>query len=672
MNSDDAQKRIGYLRRELREHNRLYYIEAMPRISDREYDALYHELEELEAQFPALVTPDSPTQRVGGAPIEGFESVRHAVPMMSLGNTYDKSELVAFDQRVKRLIPGIPYSYVLEPKIDGVALSLRYEDGLLVRAATRGDGQIGDDVTANIKTIPSIPMRLAGAHPPAVLEARGEVYMRKDGFMTINRQREEAGLAPFANPRNAAAGSLKQLDPRIVAQRPLDVVFYAVGELDGIAFPTHARLLEGLRALGLRAGVHYWKEDSIEGILSALDTLEGMRHDFPYEMDGGVIKINERDLYETLGATAKSPRWAVAYKYEAERAETILKEITVQVGRTGVLTPVAELEPVTVAGSTIRRATLHNEDEIKRKDIRIGDHVYVEKAGEVIPAVVGVNESARTGDETLFEMPKACPVCNGPVVRNEGEVALRCENLLCPAQIKNWVRHFASRGAMDIEGLGDVLVEQLVDSGIVQSPADLFTLTREQLSGLERMGDKSAANILAALEASRQRDFWRKLAALGIPHVGTRCAQILEESFDNIHVLMEATPEQLEAIRDVGPVVAESIHTFLHNERNRKIIEELIAAGVTFARNKPAVAAEGPFTGKTVVLTGGLARCSRDEAAEMIRARGGKTSSSVSKNTDYVVAGENAGSKYDKAVQLNIPILDEEAFFRMLEAEGAP
>jgi len=672
MNIDDAQKRMNYLSREIRRHNDLYYIKAMPDISDRDYDALYRELEDLEAEFSTLMAPDSPTQRVGGTPLDGFSTVEHAVPMMSLSNTYDKNELKEFDQRIQRLIPDRTYTYVLEPKIDGVALSLRYEKGILIQASTRGDGRTGDDVTANIKTIRSIPMRLATAHPPAVLEVRGEVYMRKDGFLVMNKQREEAGLAPFANPRNAAAGSLKQLDSRMVAKRPLDAVFYAVGALDGITFETHTQLLDVLKTMGLQSSTHRWTSDNIGGILTALDELEDMRHDFPYEMDGGVIKINERNLYDELGATAKSPRWAVAYKYEPERAETLLKEITVQVGRTGVLTPVAELEPITVAGSTISRATLHNADEIRRKDIRIGDHVYVEKAGEVIPAVVGVHTETRTGQEIIFQMPKVCPVCNGPVTQKEGEVALRCENMLCPAQIKRWIRHFASRSAMDIEGLGEALVEQLVDSGSIQSPADLFALSRDQLSKLDRMGGKSADNILQALETCKSRDFWRKLTAIGIPHVGTRCAQILEEQFEDIQALMQALPSQLEAIHDVGPIVAESIYAFLHNERNGRIIEELMDAGVTFKREKPVVSVAGPFAGKTFVLTGTLSRCSRDEAGEMVRARGGKTSSSVSKKTDYVVAGEKAGSKRDKALKLNVPILTENDFFTMIESSDAP
>ena len=483
MSMKDTETRLAELRGQLSEHNRRYYMEAQPSISDREYDALLKELEELETAHPELITPDSPTQRVGGTPLEGFQSVEHRVPMMSLSNTYNKDELFDFDKRLAKLLDDRPYTYVLEPKIDGVAVSLRYEKGILVLGCTRGDGQKGDDITSNIKTIRSIPLRLVGDGVPDVLEVRGEVYMTKQGFVALNEDRQEQGLPVFANPRNSAAGSLKQLDPKTVAQRPLEAIFYAVGEYEGIDFPTHEDFLEAIKDFGLRVNPCQWSCANITAVIDGLGELEMKRHEFEFEMDGGVIKVNERSLYDELGYTAKSPRWATSYKYEPERAETTLKEITVQVGRTGVLTPVAELEPVVVAGSTVSRATLHNLDEIRRKDIRIGDRVFVEKAGEVIPAVVGVKKEARSGGERVFDMPDTCPVCQTPVTRKEGEVASRCENMQCPAQLKQWIRHFAARGAMDIDGLGDSLVDQLVDAELVSSPADLYRLDLDVVAG---------------------------------------------------------------------------------------------------------------------------------------------------------------------------------------------
>ncbi len=672
MNRKQAQNRIESLRREIERHNELYYTEAQPEISDPAYDALVKELEKLESEFPDLVTPDSPTQRVGGRPLESFENVRHAVPMMSLSNTYSKDEVRRYDARIRKLLADESFRYIVEPKIDGVAVNLRYENGRLVLGATRGDGETGDNITENLKTIRSIPKSLKGtATPPPVLEVRGEVFMTREGFARLNQQREEAGQTVFANPRNATAGSLKQLDPRVVAKRPLDALFYSVGELDGVTFDTHGNLLDTLKQLGLPSHKRVWPCDSIDAVLTALDELQTMRHDFPFEIDGGVVKVNERALYERLGFTAKSPRWAIAYKYEAEQAETTLRDITVQVGRTGVLTPVAELEPVKVAGSTISRATLHNEDEIRRKDIRIGDRVRVEKAGEVIPAVASVNTQARTGKERVFHMPDTCPVCGGPATRREGEVALRCENLQCPAQRKQWLRHFASRGAMDIEGLGDALIEQLVDQKQVESITDLYRLNKEDLLKLERMGDKSAQNLLEGIDASRKRDFWRVLHALGIRHVGARSAQSLEEHFNDIDTLMNAGLEELDAIPDIGEVVAQSIHNFFRNPRNQKIIEELKDAGVTLKRTRPSVGPSAALKGKTFVLTGTLDHFTRDEASEIIRSLGGTVSSSVSSKTDYVVAGENPGSKRDKAQKLGVQILDESAFHKLIGKTGA-
>jgi DNA ligase (NAD+) len=663
----EARQRIEELRTEIERHNRLYYIDAKPEITDREYDALLQSLESLEQQHPELASATSPTQRVGGAPLENFESVKHAVPMMSLSNTYSKEELIEFDQRIRKLIPEETFDYILEPKIDGVAISLRYENGELVRAVTRGDGATGDDVTSNVRTIKSIPLKLADMMPPAILEVRGEIYMDTAGFSRLNEQRQEAGQEPFANPRNACAGSLKLLDPREVAKRPLDAIFYATGELDGVAFDTHEQMLLSLKRYGLRITPAYWLHDHIEGVLDRLDELESMRHEFPFEMDGGVIKVNERRLYEELGYTAKSPRWAVAYKYEPEQAETTLHAISIQVGRTGVLTPVAELEPVQLAGTTVKRATLHNEDEIRRKDIKVGDRVIIEKAGEIIPAVVKVVTEKRTGAETGFAMPDACPECGEEVEKREGEVALRCTNLQCPAQVKNWLTHFSSRGAMDINGLGESLVEQLVDSGLVKNPAELYSLKKIEVLGLERMGEKSADNLMAGIEESKSRPFEKVLFGLGIRHVGKGAASILANEFKTIDALMAATTESLEAIHDIGPIVGKSVVEYFLTPETREVIDLLRAAGVNFEQADTGGSNE--FEGLTFVLTGSLETMTREEGGDKIKARGGKISGSVSKKTSYLVAGESAGSKLTKAESLGVTILNEEQFIALLGSD---
>ena len=605
--------------------------------------------------------------------------------MISLANTYNKEELVEFDGRVRKLLGATPYSYVLEPKIDGVAISLRYEYGMLVRAVTRGDGTTGDDVTANIRTIRSIPLRLssvgeaslprgqrqdAASTFPAVLEVRGEVYMTRKGFAALNEERQEAGLEPFANPRNACAGSLKQLDPKIVASRPLDALFYGLGECSE-TFRTHEEMLSSFTNYGLRITPKFWVCSEIQEVLTRLDTLHNMRHEFPFEMDGGVIKVNQRDLYETLGSTAKSPRWAVAYKYEPEQAETLLKEITIQIGRTGVLTPVAELEPVQLAGTVVKRATLHNEDEIKRKDIRVGDRVIVEKAGEIIPAIVRVVTKKRTGIEQPFNMQAACEELGIHPVKIEGEVAWRIDDLHHPAMLKRWLTHFASRNGMDIDGLGESIVELLVDAGLVKSPADLYDLKKTQLLGLEGFKEKKAQNLIDGIAASKSRPFDRILFALGIRHVGSGSARVLAQSFPNIASLMAADIQILEKIRDIGPVVGKSICDFFQCPENRKLIERLQASGVNFAQTAKAESSE--FSGLTFVLTGTMESLSRDEAGEQIRARGGSVSSSVSKNTSYVVAGDNAGSKLAKAEELGVKVLDEAAFLKLLGSKpGVP
>ena len=663
----EARERIDELRAEIERHNRLYYIDAAPEITDREYDQLLQSLEELEQQFPEFASPSSPTQRVGGAPREGFESVRHSTPMMSLSNTYSKEELVEFDRRISKLIPDESFDYILEPKIDGVAISLRYENGELVRAVTRGDGTTGDDVTSNVRTIKSIPLRLADMMPPTALEVRGEIYMDTTGFVKLNEQRQEAGMEPFANPRNACAGSLKLLDPAEVAKRPLDAIFYGTGELNGVSFDTHEQMLQTLKGYGLRITPDYWLSETIEEVLDQLDTLESMRHEFPFEMDGGVIKVNDRRLYEALGYTAKSPRWAVAYKYEPEQAETTLHTITIQVGRTGVLTPVAELEPVQLAGTTVKRATLHNEDEIRRKDIRIGDRVVIEKAGEIIPAVVKVLTEKRTGAETDFAMPTACPICGGEVEKREGEVALRCINLQCPAQVKSWIAHYASRGAMDINGLGESLVEQLVDSGLVKNPAELYTLKKVEVLGLERMGEKSADNLIHGIEESKRRPFEKVLFGLGIRHVGKGAATILSNEFKNIDALMTADIEKLESIHDIGPIVGKSVVEYFRARDTRAVIDQLRTAGVTFEQVETGRSNE--LEGLTFVLTGSLETMTREEGGDRIRARGGKVSSSVSKMTSYLVAGASAGSKLTKAEGLGVTILSEKQFITLLGSD---
>jgi len=684
LNSTNARKETEKLRTEIKRHNRLYYVDASPEISDRDYDALLKRLEKLEKQFPELATPDSPTRRVGGEPLKGFQNVRHTVPMISLANTYNKEELVEFDGRVKKLLGETPYTYVLEPKIDGVAISLRYESGLLVRAVTRGDGTTGDDVTANIRTIHSIPLRLnmvdeasslvakrqdAASTIPKVLEVRGEVYMTRDGFTKLNEERQEAGLEPFANPRNACAGSLKQLDPKVVAARPLDALFYGLGE-SSANYSNHEEMLQSFAQYGLRITPKYWPCLEISKVLEKLDVLESMKRSFPFEMDGGVIKINQRDLYKQLGSTAKSPRWAVAYKYEPEQAETTLKEITLQIGRTGVLTPVAELEPVQLAGTVVKRATLHNEDEILRKDIRVGDRVIVEKAGEIIPAVVRVVTEKRTGDEQPFDMQAACQALGITPVKVEGEVAWRIDDLHHPAMLKRWLTHFASRNGMDIDGLGESIVELLVDAGLVKSPADLYDLKKSHLLSLEGFKEKKAANLIAGIEASKTRPFDRILFALGIRHVGSGSARVLAQNFPNIGKIMTTDVQCLEEIRDIGPIVGKSIVEFFQCLENKELVERLQMAGVNFEQT--ATGGSDELAGLTFVLTGTMESLSRDEAGEQIRARGGSVTSSVSKNTSYVVAGEKAGSKRAKAEELGVKILDETAFLKLIGDAPAP
>ena len=656
-----AAKKHRELVDKIRQLDRAYYEEAQPLVSDQEYDRLYRELIDLEAAHPELPTADSPSQRVGGAPLAHFTSVAHSSPMQSLDNTYSATELEGFVDRIQKALEGEKLDFVIEPKIDGVAVSARYENGKFVQGLTRGDGQKGDDITANLRTIKNLPLEIKN-HAP-VLEVRGEVYYPSAAFEKLNRQREAAGEATFANPRNAAAGTLKQLDSKLVARRPLSIVLYGPGELRGVACASQEEWLDLIRKAGLPVPEKTWSCTTKAELLAAIEELDTQRKNFAYATDGAVVKLNEWRLRKALGTTSKAPRWAIAYKYSAEKAVTTLEGVIFQVGRTGTITPVAELKPVLLAGSTVARATLHNFEEIKRKDIRIGDHVTVEKAGEVIPAVLGAVLDARTGAEQVIEPPKHCPACE-TTLGFEG-IFLRCPNPSCPAQTQRRIQHFAQRGAMDIDGLGESLVEQLVEAKLAKDPADLYDLTLEQLSGLERMAEKSARNVLDGIEASKKADLWRLLFGIGILHVGAGSARALAGHFGSLDALEKATEEELCQIRDIGEVVARSIVTWFSHEENRELIRRLRASGINTTAQQTTVRVEAAaIAGKTFVLTGTLTQ-PRDEAKEWIIARGGKVSGSVSKKTDYVVAGENAGSKLADAEKLGIKILNEEELAKL-------
>ncbi len=660
--------RVAALRREIEEHNRRYYEEAAPTISDQAYDALYRELADLESAHPELLTPDSPTQRVGGRPLEEFAQIRHRVPMLSLDNTYSETEVAEFYQRVQKALPGRAVPVVIEPKVDGVAVSLFYEEGRLQYAATRGDGVVGDDITQNIRTIRSLPTRLHKGFP-ARLEVRGEVFLPKSGFAQLNQERAAADLPLFANPRNAAAGSLKQLDPAIAARRPLDFLAHSYGLLEGREVRSHSEFFHLLDEVGLRRSQKLWSAGSVEEILAAIHELDALRHKLEYETDGAVVKVDDFAQRNRLGLTSKSPRWAMAYKYAAERVETRLLDIHIQVGRTGVLTPVAVLEPVLVSGSTVARATLHNAEEIARKDIRLGDTVALEKAGEVIPAVVAVRTDLRTGSERVFHFPTTCPSCGGPLVRDPEQVAIRCQNASCPAQLKRRLQHYASRGALDIEGLGEAVVEQLVGAGLVANIPDIYGLTAEPLLELERMGEKSVANLLAAIEASKAQPLWKLLFGLGILHVGATGARALAARFRTLDALLPAPLEEIVRTPDIGEVVGRSVHDFFRNPANVENLDRLRAAGVNFGERDPdpgASAAGGSaIAGTRWVITGTLSR-PREEIAEEILERGGKVSGSVSNKTNFLLAGADAGSKLEKARTLGVKIVSEEEFQALL------
>ncbi len=666
---DTAAARIAALREQINHHNYRYYVLDDPEIPDAEYDRLLRELQDLEEKHPELITADSPTQRVGSAPVSEFGEVRHSIPMLSLGNAFDEEEVRAFDRRVREGLDVIDVEYVAEPKLDGLAVSLRYENGVLVQAATRGDGMTGEDVTHNVRTIESIPLRLVGDEWPAVLEVRGEIYMPKAGFEALNARARKKGEKEFANPRNAAAGSLRQLDPRITATRPLAIYCYGVGEVSGSVLPsTHDGVLKRLRMWGLRISPEVRVVEGVQGLLEYYADMAARRDSLPYEIDGVVYKVNSLEQRDTLGFVARAPRWAIAHKFPAQEEMTTVLDIEVQVGRTGAITPVARLAPVHVGGVMVSNATLHNEDEIKRKDVRVGDTVIVRRAGDVIPEVVSVVISKRPQNTVPFEMPRQCPVCGSDIIKPEGEAVARCSGgLYCAAQRKEAIKHFASRKAMDIEGLGDKLVEQLVDGDIIHDVADLFTLEQSQLASMERMGEKSAANLIEALEKSKHTTFARFLFALGIRGVGEATAQTLALEFGNLGALQAASEERLQEVPDVGPIVAANIHAFFQQAHNREVIDKLLAVGVSWPRvEKPAVDAQ-PLAGQTFVLTGTLNAMSRSEAKERLQALGAKVAGSVSKKTSCVVAGAEAGSKLSKAEQLGVKIIDEESFIALLE-----
>ena len=715
-NEAQAAKRLERLRDEIRKHDRLYYDEAAPIISDREYDRLYKELVALETQFPDLVTLDSPTQRVGGTPLKAFEQVSHLIPMLSLDNTYSEDELKNFYTRIRRLLPNEQIPVVIEPKVDGVAVSLVYKNGKLRQSATRGDGNVGDNITQNIRTIRSVPERLRG-DAPKLLEVRGEVYMDRKGFEKLNEERKKEGLPQFANPRNAAAGSLKQLDPAIVAKRPLGIVLYGTGAIEGVDVDLHSEIFPLLKKLGLPVTERWWVANSVEEILDTIHELDGIRHNFAYQTDGAVVKVNSFAQRERLGFTAKSPRWAIAYKYAAERVETRLKDIIIQVGRTGILTPVAMLEPVLVSGSTVGRATLHNEDEIKRKDIRIGDTVVIEKAGEVIPAVVEVVKQKRPRDAKPFDFAahvhQKCPVCGGPVQRDPQFVAWRCENLQCPAQTTRRVEFFAARGALDIESVGGIVADKLVERGFVREALDLFELKVDQLAKLNLgteeapriFGEKNATKAINAIERARTLPLSRWLFALAIPDVGKTTAtqlarfhatiedvansQLLRDVLDyhekrerkqDVTAIAQrlvesgfanrskSKAEKSAIVTEVGPLVAKSVLDFFALGPGKKILRRMKELDIYPKSEKVSAkkAAELPLAGKTFILTGTLPSMTREEATEKIEALGGHVTGSVSKKTDYVLAGAEPGSKFDRAKEIGIRILDEAAFRKML------
>lgn len=667
--TDAAALEIAEIRRQLHRYNHEYYVLDTPSVSDAEYDRLMRQLLKLEAEHPELATPDSPTQRVGGQPLDGFDKVTHAAPLLSLGNAFSTDELRAFDSRVRAHAGTAVLEYVVELKIDGLAVNLIYENGRLSRAATRGDGFIGEDVTSNVKTIRSIPLVLQTAlrDAPSYFEVRGEVYMPRSAFDRLNRVRTEAGEPLFANPRNAAAGSLRQLDSKVTAGRTLDFFAYAIGQRQNSSFRTHAEVLDGLKQAGFKTNEQVAVFNEIEDVCRYCESWAEKRSTLSYDIDGLVIKVNSLVLQEELGATAKEPRWAIAWKFPAEEAATVVEDIFVGVGRTGVLTPTAILKPVLLSGSTVSRATLHNEDFIKEKDVRIGDTVIIHKAGEVIPEVISVLLERRTGEEQEFTMPNECPECGKAVVRKSGEAAHRCINPQCPAMAREGLIHFVSRDAMNIDGLGPSIIETLLDAGLIRDAADLYGLSVENLANLERMGEKSASNLVNAVAASREAGLGRVLFALGIRFVGAKVAGVLAKTFGSMERVREASMEDLVQIPDIGPRIAESVVGYFADPEHLSLMNKLAAAGVSLEYRQSGEMIPQTLAGKSFVLTGTLAAMGRDAAAAEIEKRGGKSASSVSRKTDFVVAGEDAGSKLTKARELGVRVLDEKEFMALLE-----
>ncbi len=673
MTKTEASKKIRAFRKELERHNHLYYGEAKPEISDRDYDRLMRELIDLEGAFPELATPDSPSRRVGGAPLEKFRTVEHTVPMLSLDNTYSRKELDEFAVRVQKGLGGQPFSYFVEEKVDGVSIALVYEEGLLTLGATRGDGRYGDDITENIKTLGSIPLRIPvdGKGPaPKLLEVRGEAYISKGQFEKINQEKEKAGEELFKNPRNACAGSLKLLDPKLVARRKLDALIHGLARYEGPDAPeSQSEAMAFLKDLGFKVIPDAEKCKAMSEAFAVVDAIEKKRDKLQYEIDGVVVKVDRFEDQKTLGMTSKSPRWMIAYKYPAEQAETVLEDIKIQVGRTGVLTPVANLKPVLLAGTTVSRASLHNPDEIERLDARIGDYVLVEKSGEIIPQVISVNKDKRRGNPAKFVFPQKCPVCGEKAGKYGEEVAIRCLNPLCPAQLKGALKHFAGREAMNIENLGVAIIDQLVEKGLVKDFADLYVLKQKDIESLERMGEKSATNLIQGIKQSKERPLQRLIFALGILDVGVHTAFILADKFGSVEKLSKVAVEDLEETQEIGPVTAESIVGFFHQESTRRFLRKLEDAGVRMDLVEK-LAGDNPFRGKTIVLTGTLEKMERAAAEALLRKLGAHPSGTVSKKTDILVAGPGAGSKLAKAQELGIPVWGEVQFLSKLSDSG--
>ncbi|HRU45591.1 MAG TPA: NAD-dependent DNA ligase LigA [Candidatus Marinimicrobia bacterium] len=666
MNLDALREKAKELRRQIETANYNYYVLDNPTISDAEYDRLMRELEQLEAAYPELRTPDSPTQRVGAQPLDEFKTVTHRVPMLSLDNAMDEGEIRDFAIRVQKSLPGETVQFVCEPKIDGLAVELVYENGVFISGSTRGDGITGEDITQNLKTIRSIPLRLMPNLPiPTLLEVRGEVYMDKADFQRLNEQQLKEGKPLFANPRNSAAGSVRQLDPQITAKRPLKIFCYGLGSLEGYSFQTHHEFLEALIKWGFRVNPLIEIAKEFKELIAYYHKIESIRDSMPYDIDGVVYKVDSLAQQAKLGIKSRSPRWAIAGKFKAQQEVTQIIDIEASVGRTGAITPVAHLTPVQIGGVTVSHATLHNQDEIDRKDIRIGDWVVVQRAGDVIPQVVKVINERRTGNEKRYSIPANCPVCGTPVVREEDEAKHRCPNINCPAQIKASIEHFASKRAMNIEGLGEKLIEQLVDSGLIKNVADIYSLRKEQLLSLERMGEKSAQNLLDAIAASQNVSLARFIYALGIRNVGEHMAKVLAKAFGSLERLSQASEEELMAVEGVGPIVARSVRNFFNAESNRQTIEKLLSSGIRISSEQDYKQKE-EIAGKTFVFTGTLANFTREEAQALVEKYGGKSASSVSKKTDYVVVGENAGSKAETARQLGVKILNEAEFLELI------